>query len=135
MFKNPRNITIQVIEIRVTSFNIYTNSWVYIIYMYMYIYIIYYIYYIYYIYTCIHENNVPSWLSPQWPCDNSSTWAHDSCAQVHELPQGHCGDNWEGILFSWLHVYYCTLLAFVRFEHSVCRGRYSFKKQLLPVLR
>ena len=20
-------------------------------------------------------------------------------AQVHELPQSHCGDNWEGILF------------------------------------
>ena len=30
-------------------------------------------------------------------------WAHDnrkSCAQVHELPQSHCGDNWEGTLFS-----------------------------------
>ena len=26
--------------------------------------------------------------------------AHGSCAQVHELPQSHCGDNWEGILFS-----------------------------------
>ena len=23
-----------------------------------------------------------------------------SCAQVHELPQNHCGDNWEGTLFS-----------------------------------
>ena len=23
-----------------------------------------------------------------------------SCAQVHELPQSHCGDNWEGTLFS-----------------------------------
>ena len=23
-----------------------------------------------------------------------------SCAQVHELPQGHCGDNREGTLFS-----------------------------------
>ena len=31
------------------------------------------------------------------------TWAHDvrtSCAQVHELPQSHCGDNREGTLFS-----------------------------------
>ena len=27
----------------------------------------------------------------------SRTW----CAQVHELPQTHCGDNWEGTLFSW----------------------------------
>ena len=23
-----------------------------------------------------------------------------SCAQVHELPQSHCGDNQEGTLFS-----------------------------------
>ena len=23
-----------------------------------------------------------------------------SCAQVHELPQSHCGDNREGTLFS-----------------------------------
>ena len=23
-----------------------------------------------------------------------------SCAQVHELPQSHCGHNWEGTLFS-----------------------------------
>ena len=23
-----------------------------------------------------------------------------SCAQVHELPQNLCGDNWEGTLFS-----------------------------------
>ena len=60
------------------------------------------------------------------------TWAHDvrwtwymmnrtSCAQVHELPQSHCGDNQEGTLFSWLHVYYAHL-ASVRFEHFVCRG-------------
>ena len=27
-------------------------------------------------------------------------WAHDLCAQVHELPQNHCGDNREGTLFS-----------------------------------
>ena len=26
-----------------------------------------------------------------------------SRAQVHELPQSHCGDNLEGTLFSWLH--------------------------------
>ena len=70
-----------------------------------------------YIYICYHENNVPSRLSPQWLCGNSCTWAHDvrlhiagslvppmcnrtSCAQVHELPQSHCGDNREGTLFS-----------------------------------
>ena len=71
-----------------------------------------------------HENDVPSRLSPQWLCGNSCTWAHDvrfSCAQVHELPQSHCGDNREGTLFSWLHIYYAHL-ASVRFEHSVCRG-------------
>ena len=28
-----------------------------------------------------------------------------SCAQVHELPQSHCGDNREGTLFSWFHIY------------------------------
>ena len=33
----------------------------------------------------------------------------------------HCGDNWEGRLFSWLHVYYVHL-ASVRFEHSACHG-------------
>ena len=26
------------------------------------------------------------------------------CAQVRELPQSHCGDNREGILFSWWHI-------------------------------
>ena len=42
-----------------------------------------------------------------------------SCAQVHELAQSHCGDNQEGTLYSWLHIYY-THLASVRFEPSVC---------------
>ena len=44
-----------------------------------------------------------------------------SCAQVYELPQSHCGDNREGTLFSWLHIYYAHLDS-VRFEPSVCRG-------------
>ena len=43
------------------------------------------------------------------------------CAQVHELPQIHCGNNQEGTLFSRLNIYY-THFAFVRFEHSVYRG-------------
>ena len=30
-------------------------------------------------------------------CGNSN---RTSCAQVHELPQSHCGDNREGTLFS-----------------------------------
>ena len=34
---------------------------------------------------------------------------HTSCAQVHELPQRHCDDNWEGRLFSWFHIYYANL--------------------------
>ena len=42
---------------------------------------------------------------------NHRTWAH----------WGHCGDNREGTLFSWLHIY-CAHLAPVRFEHSVYRG-------------
>ena len=33
-----------------------------------------------------------------------------SCAQVHELPQSYCGDNWEGTLFSWLHIYNFKML-------------------------
>ena len=44
-----------------------------------------------------------------------------SCAQVHELPQSHCGDIRERTFFSLLHLYYAHL-ASVRFEHSVCRG-------------
>ena len=30
-------------------------------------------------------------------------------AQVHELPQSFCGDNREGTLFSWLHIYHAPL--------------------------
>ena len=44
-----------------------------------------------------------------------------SCVQIHELPQRHCGDNRDGTLFSWLHVYYAHI-ATVRFEYPVCRG-------------
>ena len=32
-----------------------------------------------------------------------------SCAQVHELPQSRCGDNWEATLFSWLPIIYVLL--------------------------
>ena len=35
-----------------------------------------------------------------------------SCAQVHELPQNHCGDNPEGTLFSWLHIYIYIYISF-----------------------
>ena len=47
-----------------------------------------------------------------------------SCAHVHELPQSHCGDNWEGTLFSWLNIYY-THLASVKFEHCVSWSTYD----------
>ena len=36
-----------------------------------------------------------------------------------ELPQCHCGDDREGTLFSWLHVFHARL-ASVRFEHFLC---------------
>ena len=35
---------------------------------------------------------------------------HTSCAQVHELPQSDCGDNWEGTLFSWKQIYITLIL-------------------------
>ena len=35
---------------------------------------------------------------------------YGSCAQVHELPQSHCGDNREGTFFSWFH---CFIYHFV----------------------
>ena len=40
-----------------------------------------------------------------------------ACAQVHQLPQSHCGDKSEGTLFSRLHIYYAPLLS-VRLEQS-----------------
>ena len=53
-------------------------------------------------------------------CGNSYTWAHDghisrtSCTLVHELPQSHCSDDWEGILFSWSYIYiYIYIYIFV----------------------
>ena len=67
-------------------------------------------------YVCNHENNVPSGYHHY-----GFVATHASCAQVHELPQSHCGDNREGTLFSLLHIYYAHLVS-VRFEHSMCRG-------------
>ena len=45
------------------------------------------------------------------------TW----CSQLQELPQNHCDDNREVILFSWLHIYY-PHLAFVGLEHFMWGG-------------
>ena len=49
---------------------------------------------------------LPYWLSPQWLCSDSCTWAHD----LHKIMCPSC-----------LCVYYVHL-AYVRFEHSVCHG-------------
>ena len=40
---------------------------------------------------------------------------HISCAQVHELPQRHCGNNWEGA-YVYLYPFICYLSVFL----SVC---------------
>ena len=81
------------------------NLYVYIYkHIYIYIYILYIYIYIYYI--CNHENNVPS-------------QSYAPCAQVHELPQYHWGDKREGILFSWLHIYY-TLIFFLWHLSTLC---------------
>ena len=47
---------------------------------------------------------------------NPCTWAHD--VRLRELPQSPCGDNREGVLFSWQHVL-CSS-CFCEIEH--CRG-------------
>ena len=66
-----------------------------------------------------YENSdVPSQLSSQLFWGNSCTCTgYILCAQV----QSQCGNNQEGTLSSWLHIYY-YYLGFVRFEHFVCRG-------------
>ena len=58
-------------------------------------------------------------MNQKWPALVPAMCNRLSCAQMHELPQSHCGDNREGTLFSWLHIFYAHL-ASVRFEHSVC---------------
>ena len=51
---------------------------------------------------------------------------YQQCVTEHHVPkcmtchQILCRDNREGTLSSWLHIYY-PHLAYVRFEHSVCR--------------
>ena len=44
-------------------------------------------------------------------------------AQQAKLLQSHCGNNQEGTLFSWLHIYYdYAHLASGSFEQPVCLG-------------
>ena len=59
-------------------------------------------------YICNHENNVPSWLSAQWSCGNSCSWAHDVRVdkKMHKLPQSLCIDNREGSLFINIYIIY-----------------------------
>ena len=55
-----------------------------------------------------------------WQLMHLGTWCavwRTWCAQVHELPQSHCGgDNRESTLFLWLHINYAHLTS-VRSEH------------------
>ena len=74
------------------------------IYLYLCIYILY-----IYIYIYIY---IQSWKQCTLPVITAvalwqllGTW----CAKVHELPQSHCGDNWEGTLFSWLYIYFMLI--------------------------
>ena len=52
-----------------------------------------------YIYICNHENHQNGFVETHglWHMMYGN---RTSCAQMHELPQRHCGDNREGILFS-----------------------------------
>ena len=97
------------------------------IYIYIYIYIYLYIYIYIYIYICNHENNVLSWLTPQWlyMYNIECKWHTYTCMSGHEWSTVHkvlklmyeCDPSvwvatktlwryWEGILFSWLHICY-----------------------------
>ena len=44
-----------------------------------------------------------------------------SYSKVLQLSLSHCGDNWKGILFSWLHLYYVICISYFCdiWEHCV----------------
>ena len=76
------------------------------------------------IYAIINTMYTPTWLSPQWFCGKSCTWAHDESYIMSPsawVATKSCGNNQERKLFSWLHIYYAHL-ASVRCEHAVCCG-------------
>ena len=98
-----------------------------IVYIHTYTYIYIYICICMYIYIRIQQNNLISRLSPQRSCGSTCIWVwrnRASCVQVHEMPQIHRNDNWEGTLFLWMHIYITRHLGFARFEHSVYCGSY-----------
>ena len=91
-----------------------------------------------------------------WQLMHLGIWC-TSCTQVHELPQSHCSDNREGILFSGLHTYYiymkqnncniwrmnqqkwfkvqvktasrCDTTGFMSFSSVLCFSSFSFKNR------
>ena len=88
------------------------------VYIYMYVYIYIYMHIYIYIYMHIYIYMQP-WkqcalpvisIMVLWQLMHLGTWCTvKSCTQVHELTQSHYGDNREGILFSWLYIYYAHL--------------------------
>ena len=54
-----------------------------------------------------------------------------SCVQVHELPQSHCGDNQEGTLFSWLHIYMIYMYIYIYIYIYICMYSWNLTKIFL----
>ena len=90
--------------IYICIYNIYIYIYITYIYIYVCIYmcvcvcfcVCIYIYIMYSLYKwseVIHDNRVLK-------SYRSKMGIYTSCSQVYELPQSHCGDNQEGILFS-----------------------------------
>ena len=69
-YTNTVLITVQINIKGVLKGNLYLYKGIYIIYIYIYMYMY------MYIDICNRENNMPTWLSPQWLCDNSCTWVN-----------------------------------------------------------
>ena len=56
--------------------------------------------YIIFIYNYIFIYIYMKTMRPPGYHHNCFVATHTSCAQVHELPQSHCGDNWNDTLLS-----------------------------------
>ena len=48
-------------------------------------------------YICNHENNVPSWLSLQWLCGNSCSWAHGVISTMYTYLYIH--------IYTYIHIH------------------------------